>query len=463
MTVRITQTVTLSHGSYTEGDVLNLQQSIERDLVVRGFAVIVDTIDTTSGSDDVSVLDYPGVDPTGVFDSTPAFVAALSAGKRVLVPEGTYLITSLALGTEDVLVGEGYGTQLRVSGGITITDARKAGMRKMTVQLTTASTTLLRLQKGAGVGSFESYFEDVVFLGDIGNASTVGIHITDSYINTFVNCHFIDFDTCIRHGIEANRNNYFGCTIRARTTYGTRLLEQTAGHANSFVGCDLENCNRIMEVSGGSVFFDSGCYFEAHNDAFGIRVSGGHVGISQSYFNEVFIRIAAGGSLSLAKNWIKASSNSTTTFPVIRLLTGYARLILDNNILEGTTYLARLDPAATNFMQVYNEGTSSWGSEYPSTQHISIADNIYDVTAAVIQHATVSNTRVVRNRGQQFTEGRVRMDGGSNGVQLLSSTWNYNALRMGAYYLWVDATGDLRISNGAPASDTAGTVVGTQT
>jgi hypothetical protein len=218
-----------------------------------------------------------------------------------------------------------------------------------------------------------------------------------------------------------------------------------------------------MEVSGGSVFFDSGCYFEAHNDAFGIRVSGGHVGISQSYFNEVFIRIAAGGSLSLAKNWIKASSNSTTTFPVIRLLTGYARLILDNNILEGTTYLARLDPAATNFMQVYNEGTSSWGSEYPSTQHISIADNIYDVTAAVIQHATVSNTRVVRNRGQQFTEGRVRMDGGSNGVQLLSSTWNYNALRMGAYYLWVDATGDLRISNGAPASDTAGTVVGTQT
>lgn len=29
-------------------------------------------------------------------------------------------------------------------------------------------------------------------------------------------------------------------------------------------------------------------------------------------------------------------------------------------------------------------------------------------------------------------------------------------------YLWVDATGDLRIHTSAPGSDTAGTVVGTQ-
>lgn len=33
---------------------------------------------------------------------------------------------------------------------------------------------------------------------------------------------------------------------------------------------------------------------------------------------------------------------------------------------------------------------------------------------------------------------------------------------LGAYYLWVDATGDLRIKSGAPTSDTDGTVVGTQ-
>ena len=35
-------------------------------------------------------------------------------------------------------------------------------------------------------------------------------------------------------------------------------------------------------------------------------------------------------------------------------------------------------------------------------------------------------------------------------------------MRLGAYSLWVDATGDLRILSGDTASDTGGVVVGTQ-
>jgi hypothetical protein len=42
-------------------------------------------------------------------------------------------------------------------------------------------------------------------------------------------------------------------------------------------------------------------------------------------------------------------------------------------------------------------------------------------------------------------------------------TWNAQHLIMGAYHLWVDATGDLRIKSSAPTSDTDGAVVGTQT
>lgn len=45
---------------------------------------------------------------------------------------------------------------------------------------------------------------------------------------------------------------------------------------------------------------------------------------------------------------------------------------------------------------------------------------------------------------------------------VLGSAWNGSMLVMGSYYLWVDATGDLRIKNGAPTSDTDGTIVGTQ-
>lgn len=44
----------------------------------------------------------------------------------------------------------------------------------------------------------------------------------------------------------------------------------------------------------------------------------------------------------------------------------------------------------------------------------------------------------------------------------LDGTWNGGLLWFGSYALWVDSTGDLRIKNGAPSSDTDGTVVGTQ-
>jgi hypothetical protein len=48
-------------------------------------------------------------------------------------------------------------------------------------------------------------------------------------------------------------------------------------------------------------------------------------------------------------------------------------------------------------------------------------------------------------------------------VRVGDGAWNGRPLRLGSWYLWVDATGDLRIKSGAPTSDLDGTVVGTQT
>ena len=45
----------------------------------------------------------------------------------------------------------------------------------------------------------------------------------------------------------------------------------------------------------------------------------------------------------------------------------------------------------------------------------------------------------------------------------MGSAWDGEHLVLGAYHLWVDATGDLRIKSSAPTSDGDGTVVGTQT
>ena len=212
-----------------------------------------------------------------------------------------------------------------------------------------------------------------------------------------------------------------------------------------------------------SIFFDSGCYFEAHSDSFGFKLTGGHVGIDHCYFNEVFLDLQANGSLELSKNWVKASSLSNAAYPVIRVRPNFSRLILDNNILEGATYLCRMNPTRYDYLQQYDSGTGNYVNAYPSnSQHLAINDMIYDVDAAAIRQCQVNNVRAVRSRSEYYSEGRVRVDG-TAGLQLVASNWNYNPLRIGANYLWVDATGKLRIKNGAPAFDVDGTVVGTQT
>ena len=350
----------------------------------------------------VNALDYGASTSASASTNTAAITAAFAAGDTVFLPEGTYSIAGLTMTSKKTLVGAGYGTVINSTDTIDFTDARKGGIRHMTVNLTVASKTLVRLQKDSGVGSFELYFDDVQFVGNIANASTVGLHITDSYINTFVNCLFIDFDKAIIHGVEANRNNYFGCSIRARTTYGTALIEQTAGQANSFVGCDVENCNQMLVLSGGSIFFGEGCYFEAHNASFGFDLTGGHVGISHSYFNETFLRVQSGGSLELSKNWIKASSLSNASYPVIRLQSGYSALILDNNIRQGATFLCRMNPTRYDYVQVYDTGTSAWVNEYPSTNQLSINDLIYDVDTASTYQIRLDNARQSRSRTTKY-------------------------------------------------------------
>lgn len=48
-------------------------------------------------------------------------------------------------------------------------------------------------------------------------------------------------------------------------------------------------------------------------------------------------------------------------------------------------------------------------------------------------------------------------------IAATSGTWDSDHITLGAYHIWVDGTGDLRIKSGAPASATDGVVVGTQT
>lgn len=54
------------------------------------------------------------------------------------------------------------------------------------------------------------------------------------------------------------------------------------------------------------------------------------------------------------------------------------------------------------------------------------------------------------------------VDGADGTAGAGSAAWNGLHLRIGTYHLWVDSSNRLRIRNGAPTSDTDGTIVGSQ-
>lgn len=83
-------------------------------------------------------------------------------------------------------------------------------------------------------------------------------------------------------------------------------------------------------------------------------------------------------------------------------------------------------------------------------------------------HATLANQSfwiadraVIRNQANSINY--VDVDHNNSLVTIGNGAWNGQRLRLGTYEFWVDASGRLRIKNGTPASDTDGTVVGTQT
>lgn len=104
--------------------------------------------------------------------------------------------------------------------------------------------------------------------------------------------------------------------------------------------------------------------------------------------------------------------------------------------------------------------TTAWGIIWSGTH------NHGAVTGCGFQNFTGGD---IGYSGATFNDGYRQSNNVTDGTEVaeilgpFTSAYNGNGpLRLGDYYLWVDSTGDLRIKNGAPSSDTDGTIVGTQ-
>lgn len=107
----------------------------------------------------VSVLDFTGVDPTGVANSTSGFLAAAAYPGRVVVPVGEYLLTQDVQGFFDLQNGvtfSGVGRALGKFRGFWTNEGAGADIHRLTdrVFIAEAAEKSLGVKENAGVGTW---------------------------------------------------------------------------------------------------------------------------------------------------------------------------------------------------------------------------------------------------------------------------------------------------------------------
>ena len=154
--------------------------------------------------------------------------------------------------------------------------------------------------------------------------------------------------------------------------------------------------------------------------------------------------------------------------------------VVNNNTNGDNLAVPNLD-ASGNGISLINNGLRV--GEIPDTGGFAPNNYVMDVTSSdltgPIKLFNNANNKLFLDSGiltMQSNAG-MRIKGGT-GLNLMSadsagnnvavtttagtSSWEKGHLVIGAYHLWVDSTGDLRIKSSAPTSDTDGTVVGSQ-
>jgi hypothetical protein len=414
----------------------------------------------------VNVLDYGAVGD-GVADDTSAIQAAIDAvcnagSGTVFIPAGVYLITSTLTD---------YNTVAPTSNGKTV---RLKGVGSSEVS---TDTPLTRIKtSGAIVGiqfnGNRSGGEDFIIEGDNGafDGTSHGIvvessrsswrnivttrHRGDGIKFRFGNVSHFESILCL-----ANKGNGFNIDGTGYVT-PAGVSRPNDANASTFITIDART-NGLVGVRTGanstfSNFFynvtaqaNTGYGVEFNSDlnrVFGVYVEGNDAGSTPAY--DVHFS-------STADNNHLFGVFSNYAYPA----TGTNGVFLDSSTNK-RNYVQPFTQQAQDIFcdQVTLGGTTSGIAGYV------VFDGDDGTSPKISLEGTNSSQNLKVTSAGTGTFGiepdLVKTEGN---VEIVNSAWNAGKLILGSYYLWVDATGDLRIKSGAPASDTDGTVVGTQT
>ena len=458
-------------------------------------------------SDSVSVKDFGAVGD-GVADDTLAIQAAIDASFHVTFPSGTYLISTIDLVANKRLSGSGHGsTTITSSAAIAVefqnsTSGASAGVIIEGINfeaVNEASTTAIgpsvaanylayatirdchfsgRLEYGIKANLLNARIDSCTF-GKYGTATTrmlTAIHLeglasAESNANIISQCYISNVSDVGIYISTGWCNQISNTTIEA---VGKEAIWINGGIQNTISGVYVERCYDGHTPAGNESMIRTSNNATTGDSIFSLLIEGSLFQSSAGIVGGYFIRsdggvvanvesCAFGGlsasAISLSTNNTKILFGSTNYYP--GGFTGFTlpKVVRDSDV--GTQAFAEeVDASIT-------------GDVYVKTIKHSDGDNIAggaSVLGLLANRAASSAYNLIRARvdvdGTPTTvfnvAGNGTLDTGDTGDIICAGTWDGGHVVLGAYHLWVDATGDLRIKSGDPSSATDGTIVGTQ-
>lgn len=204
-------------------------------------------------SDFVSILDFPGADPTGVNDSTAAMNAAHATGKIVLYPSGTYKFSTLNPIASGGIIGQGRqattlkSTDMTTANLIVFNNSSSTPILRDFTLAAPASGNLPVKTAGAGI-QFNPASGEISY-AHFDNVTITWLPICVDTVAasywTMNNCEFLSYSIA---GVQvANTNNadsgdstIQGCLFNTPGTAGVGVLQKSSGGlkviGNKFLG-----------------------------------------------------------------------------------------------------------------------------------------------------------------------------------------------------------------------------------
>lgn len=332
----------------------------------------------------------------------------------------------------------------------------------------------------------------------------------------FQNCHFRENEN---NGVDMPMNNdvFFDTCVfgPANKQHGASVGGSTTKASDGAVY--FSNCMCYFNVKNGYHFVGTSSFYNVN-----VFIDGGFVdnngecGIYAQYTVNLRISVSVtwnskkglyigNGTQEVYINGLRAAENAEEGLYIdagAKFITGSNIMCLSNSrATTGSYYGIKLNGICSYIMfsGVISGNGSDIGSEQRQTQkggliieangtagadYVTVVGALFPaMTNRVTKTGSGTRIHIFESDGSSFASQpgeyfgfagagggqRIRYNSNSGNIEFESTfgsrdgTWNGAHNVLGSYHLWVDTTGRLRIKNGAPSSETDGTVVGSQT